>query len=330
MKRGAVRDSRPPSLTPAVELREVQVFLTVAEELHFGRAGERLALTPSRVSQIVRTLEARVGGKLFDRTSRRVRLTPAGEELQRRMKPAYEQVELAFAQTRELARGMSGTLRLGTYAYAAGEPHLLKIIRTFETRHPGCQVRVTETGIARNPLDWLRRNEIDILVLRPVSDPDTQVGPILAREPRLLAVARHHPLAQKDSVSVEDLAQYTSTDVPALPREIMESFSPPRTPSGRPIPRAALNSIAEAAVRVATGELVHPTVSLFFERYPEPDVIAIPIRDLPPAETALLWRKNDRSLKIQAFVSTVAEVIPPSDPRRAPTAPRIPDRSSAA
>lgn len=56
-----------------IELRDIRTFLTLAEELHFGRAGERLGVSPSRVSQTIRTLETRIGGRLFERSSRRVR-----------------------------------------------------------------------------------------------------------------------------------------------------------------------------------------------------------------------------------------------------------------
>ena len=96
---------------PAADLREIRVFLVLAEELHFGRTGERLRLTPSRVSQMIRTLEARLGGSLFDRTSRRVRLTPLGERLRDQITPAYEQLERAFHETRNAATGIAGTLR---------------------------------------------------------------------------------------------------------------------------------------------------------------------------------------------------------------------------
>ena len=63
-----------------VELSEIRVFLGLAEELHFGRTAERLHITPSYASQLIRRLETRLGGRLFDRTSRRVRLTPLGEQ----------------------------------------------------------------------------------------------------------------------------------------------------------------------------------------------------------------------------------------------------------
>src|SRR5215207_8768024 len=102
----------------SVGLREIRAFLTLAEELHYGRTAERLGVTPSRVSQTIRLLETRVGGKLFDRTSRRVRLTPLGERLRDDAAPAYEQLRRAYAAAQEIATGVAGTLRLGMYTPA--------------------------------------------------------------------------------------------------------------------------------------------------------------------------------------------------------------------
>jgi len=72
----------------SVELREVEIFLTLAEEQHFGRTAERLTLSQARVSQAIQTLERKLGGKLFDRTSRSVRLTALGESVRRHRRPA--------------------------------------------------------------------------------------------------------------------------------------------------------------------------------------------------------------------------------------------------
>src|SRR6516225_10194284 len=149
-----------------VELREIRVFLTLAEELHFGRSAERLGITHARVSQTLRTLEARVGARLFDRTSRSVRLTPIGEELERTVGPAFAQLRRAYEETVELATGVSGTLRLGLYAYVAGGPHLMQIIKTFETRHPSCKVQLRETGLGPHHFDPLRRGEHDLIAMR--------------------------------------------------------------------------------------------------------------------------------------------------------------------
>ena len=80
---------RPFTMWSEVELSEIRVFLGLAEELHFGRTAERLHITPSYASQLIRRLETRLGGRLFDRTSRRVRLTPLGERLLVTLGPAH-------------------------------------------------------------------------------------------------------------------------------------------------------------------------------------------------------------------------------------------------
>ena len=71
----------------ALELREIRVFLVLSEELHYGRTADRLCLTSSRVSQIIRTLETRVGGRLFDRNSRHVKLSPLCQQLRKGLTP---------------------------------------------------------------------------------------------------------------------------------------------------------------------------------------------------------------------------------------------------
>jgi DNA-binding MarR family transcriptional regulator len=91
-----------------VELREIRVFLTLADELHFGRAAKLLYVTPSNVSHTIRTLETRIGGRLFDRTSRRVTLTPLGEELKARITQSYETLNEEIARTQEIAAGVAG------------------------------------------------------------------------------------------------------------------------------------------------------------------------------------------------------------------------------
>jgi hypothetical protein len=91
------RGPRPADIK-GTDGNELRTFLTLADELHFARAAERLRLTPSRASQLIRKLESRIGAPLFDRTSRRVQLTPLGHELRGQLQSGYEQ--LAAAETR--------------------------------------------------------------------------------------------------------------------------------------------------------------------------------------------------------------------------------------
>src|SRR5918997_4929340 len=113
----------------AIDLRELRVFLTLADELHFGRTADRLRLTPSRVSQTLRELEHKVGAQLVHRTSRRVQLTPSGERFLRDVRPALEQLDGVLERANAAAQRLEGTLRLGVLSGPTGGPHLLEIVR---------------------------------------------------------------------------------------------------------------------------------------------------------------------------------------------------------
>src|SRR5919109_3556461 len=94
-----------------VELRELRMFLTLAEELHFGRTAEMLRLTPSRVSQSLRGLEDKLGAQLVHRTSRRVQLTPFGERFLRDARPPFEELTDVLERCSAAAGSLEGTLR---------------------------------------------------------------------------------------------------------------------------------------------------------------------------------------------------------------------------
>jgi DNA-binding transcriptional LysR family regulator len=132
-----------------VELREIEVFLVLSEELHFGRTAERLHLSQSRVSQSIQAMESRVGGALFERTSRRVRLTALGAQLCDGLRPGFDQIRRAVAEARDTACGPSGELRIGLLTLAAGGAAFDTLVGGFEQRFPACRVEVLEAFLAR-------------------------------------------------------------------------------------------------------------------------------------------------------------------------------------
>lgn len=277
------------------------------------------------MSQIVRTLESKVGGRLFDRTSRRVRLTPLGEQLQAKLAPAYRALEDAFAETRAAATGIAGTLRLGRYTPVSAGRYMVEIASTFERRHPDAHLEIVNTGFSRNYLDALREGEIDMLALRlPVTADDITIGPILSHEQRVLLVSKSDAFAQLRSVCVEDFVDRPVSDVPAFPREMMDTFIPSEAPSGRSLTRVANRDIEELLMRVALGEQVHPTVRLMVEYLGNPGVTAVLIRDLPPSQTALAWLSSNSSPKVEAFARAAADVLAHTD-----LAPHQPRRKTA-
>jgi DNA-binding transcriptional LysR family regulator len=296
-----------------IELREIRIFLVLAEELHFGRTAERLNLTQSRVSQTLRTLETRLGDRLVDRTSRSVALTPAGERLRADLDPAYARLLDVLERFARDHQALAGVVRLGVTYPAAASPDLLRAIGAFEARHPQSSVEIVELPF-RDRLGPLRRGEIDLMVLRlPVEQPDIEVGPVVRHEPRVLAVGRHHPLAARESVSIEEVAEHCVVDVRDLgPREIGAAFVPEVTPAGRPIPRlaATVHDFTDLVLLIARGRAVQPTVASAAPRFAHPDIVCLPITDLPLSSMALAWRRGNSQTRLRAFVDVARDFLP--------------------
>jgi DNA-binding transcriptional LysR family regulator len=295
-----------------VEWREIEVFLTLADELHFGRTADRLYLSQARVSQTVRALENRVGGRLFERTSRQVSLTPLGERLRDELRPGYEQILRAFASARESTRGISGTLRIGVISLLVGGPHLTRILRRFEAEHPLCKVTVVDAATI-TCLNQIRDGQLDMVAAYlPLARSGLTIGPVLARQERALLVSDDHPLARRGFADAEDLADLVMCEYPGLPEETLDVMVPPRTPTGRPTRRILLDTVHGAVTlfsAVARGVICHPTVAGFPEAYHQPDITMVPLRGLPPLESALVWHTSRESAAIQAFAKCATEVL---------------------
>jgi DNA-binding transcriptional LysR family regulator len=293
-----------------IELQEIRVFLTLAEELHFGRTAERLHVAPSRVSQVVRDLERRLGGTLFERSSRRVRLAPLGEKLAQSVRPHYEGLRIALAEAAEVASGVTGEVRVGLTTMMSGGDRLTEVVETFQRRHPLCRVQLVDIGHDRPVLARLD-GDVDLLALRlPLDRPGYTVGAVLAEEPRVVMVNRKHRLAARASVTFEDLADETVVSIDTVPGEVVDELYPPRTPSGRLIHRGPkLVSMTEIVAHVALGEIVHPTVTSTERYYRHPDVVTVPMPGERLSRSGLVWRTGGLSRAAQAFVTVARELL---------------------
>jgi DNA-binding transcriptional LysR family regulator len=294
-----------------VELRELRLFLVLAEELHFGRAADRLGLTTSRVSQTLRVLERKLGNEpLFRRTSRVVSLTEAGRTLRDELVLAMAGLDRVVRRAQVRGSG-PGVVRVGLLNAASGVDVLSQAIEQFETAYPGAAVQVSTTPFD-DRLAPLRRREVDLVVTRlPLDQPDIIVGPVLsAADQRVVMVGRTHPLAGRASLSVDDLADHDVRRPHGVPSEVAEATCPRRTPSGRPIRfiDAPVDDVAELLLLLARGRLVHPTVAPFAGHFQHPDVITIPLRDLPPSACALARLSDHDDPALDAFIKIVDEL----------------------
>ncbi|HZX05451.1 LysR family transcriptional regulator [Kribbella sp.] len=294
---------------PDVELRELRVFLVLAEELHFGRTAGRLGLTTSRVSQTVRALERKLGGQgLFRRTSRVVELTDAGRALYAELSPAVARLDHVLRTARFRGSG-PGVVRVGLLNAASGVDVLSRAIEQFEAAYAGASVQLSTTPFD-DRLGPLRRREVDLVVTRlPLDQPDIVVGPVLsAADQRVVMVGRTHPLAGHAELTVEDLADHDVRRPYGLTAEAAEATCPSRTPSGRPVRfvDVAIADNAELLYLLARGRLVHPTVAPFAEHFVHPDVVTIPLRGLPPSACALAYLANVEDPARDAFTHIVS------------------------
>ncbi|GGU18770.1 LysR family transcriptional regulator [Streptomyces violascens] len=181
-----------------MELRQLSYFVTVAEELHFGRAAERLHIVQSAVSQQVRRLERELGTDLFDRSPRHVRLTGAGERLLPEAREVLAAAERARAAVRERT-----TLRLGT-STGLGE-HLDRVLAAFAGIAPDIAVELVSAP-TRDRLAQVADERLDAAFVRsPQPAPGLRILP-LWEDPLVVALPAAHPLASQDETALPDLA----------------------------------------------------------------------------------------------------------------------------
>jgi DNA-binding transcriptional LysR family regulator len=303
-----------------VELRELRVFLTLAEELHFGHSAERLGLTSSRVSQSLRKLEAKVGAQLVHRTSRHVELTASGERFRDEVGDLHRQLMAVLERTYGERRELSGTVRLGLLTPVIEGTHLPAISGAFQRRHPECRVEVSRAPYG-DAFDCLRRGELDLLISwLPHGQSDLVVGPTLAREPRVLAVAQDHPLAGRSEVSLEDIADYkVLPQEEVMPRDMADAWIPRKTPTGRTIHRLRV-PFGQMARRdastlrqqmswwIATGEVIYASVAPV-EAILGSGIAYVPITDMPPLRSVLVWLRGSRDLRSREFVRVAKETL---------------------
>lgn len=185
------------------DLRHLRCFIAVAEEGHFGRAAERLAMTQPPLSVAVRQLEEAVGARLIDRTSRGLKLTDAGAALLPQAKALVAAAADAALNAREVGRGQRGRLRIGVVGSLlyAGLPKWLK---RFQDRHPGIDVALVELN-SQEQLDALQRGELDAgFVLARRIPPELQAATV-HESPFVACLPQGHAAARARRISLATL-----------------------------------------------------------------------------------------------------------------------------
>jgi DNA-binding transcriptional LysR family regulator len=288
-----------------MDLRQLRYFVAVAEELHFTRAAQRLHIAQSALSAQIRALEQEVGAQLLVRTSRRVALSAVGERLLVDARQVLEDADAALGRARALARAEQQRLIVGCLGPASAAL-LGPLIARFGRDHPGATVDVqafdfgeivavlrdarADVAFTYVPYDGAERAELVVVELDA--------------EPRVVALAESHPLAGRARLRAADLAGDTFVTRAGVPEAWRDFWALSEQLGGRPplCPQVAEGREAWLYL-VASGQGID-TAPLFVARhYRWPGIAYVPLVDVPPARSAVVRLRSQRSPLAAAFVA---------------------------
>jgi len=288
---------------PTIELRHLRYFLATAEELHFGRAAERLHIAQPGLSQQIKNLEEMVGTRLFDRTRRSVRLTLAGELFAEEARRTLSQAEAAVTVARRAGRGEIGRITIGYVGSAAYTGKLTTLVGEFRDTYPEVDLQITEMEM-QEQLMQLEGGTLDIGFIRPPVPLPLGLSTIpLLFEEVLLAIPGNHPLADAPVVELERFRHDTFI-TPRHPPDVsfhkhtttacqVAGFFPRLGPQGRDFVTIA------SMVAVGLGVALVPQSLGCIQM---PGLVYRPIAGTPVrAELAVAFRRGEYSPVARAF-----------------------------
>jgi DNA-binding transcriptional LysR family regulator len=278
-----------------MEFRHLRCFTVLAEELHFGRAAQRLAMTQPPLSMAIQQLEADVGARLFERNSRGVALTPAGLAFLPRAQALLEQAALAAREARDVGQGLAGQLQIG-FAGTVLYRGLPQVLRDFAAAHPKLRLALRELSSSEQLVE-LVHDRLDLGFVHTTRVPAGFSQILVSSQPFLACLPAGHPLAKKRKLPL-----------PALKEEsfaiVMRAVSPDYHDR-------ILAACADAGFEPALGfELRHwlSVVSVIaqglgvglvpaaLQQAGLPGVVFLPLEQpLAPYDTHCLWRSSKPS-----------------------------------
>ena len=291
-----------------MELRYLQAFVVVAEELNFRRAAERLQMAQPPLSQQIKRLERELGVTLFRRTTRQVTLTPAGEACLAEARKALEATAALPRVGRQAADGLLGTVRLGFTGPASYEV-LTIIAGTFRRRCPGVRLEIRPPVFSGELVEAVRNKAVDIALVRLPLDSsglsvrEISTGAICAVLPD------SHPLATAERVELKQLVDEPVIDYPsrrgvAFTGSIRSAFLEHGV-----VP----NVVQEAPDTVTLMLLVGAGMGIGFvpmstRHFVAPGITLRPVDGLPPTTLATIWCEDDENPALHTLVRLLDEV----------------------
>ncbi|GLY89978.1 LysR family transcriptional regulator [Actinoallomurus iriomotensis] len=269
-----------------LETRELEYFIAVADELHFGRAAVRLSIAQPALSKAIRRIEARLGVPLFVRSSRHVELTPAGAALREHGRHALNAVSAAVRNARR-AGDPQAHLRL--VLKPGGDAGLLSGILAAYSHEPDARrVDILFSGPA-DRTDFLRDGRADVgLLYVPFDDLDGLAHETLHTEDRVVIVPSGHRLAGRAAARMSDLEGET------LPRWKGVPGGDGTGPEVADVVQMLHMITVSRMIGVLPRSLVEPVPA---------GLVCVPVTDAPPSRLVLAWNERDRRPLVASFVA---------------------------
>lgn len=294
-----------------MEVHQAREFLAVAEELHFGRAAARLRMAQPPLSRAIKALEREIGAELFERSTRRVSLTPAGEAL---IGPAAQLVkasEQAHDAVRGAVTGQTGRVRLG-FAGASINRGVARLAREVQFRAPGLRLELQSSQFSPAGLERVLADELDLSLGRWDFLPAEISSYVVARERLLLALPSKHRLAGASQVRMEDLREEPWVVLPGGPYSALSNRLQSLGRAAGFVPRVlhyAPDSWTQM-VLVDAGVGVALSLESIRDNIVTEGVSWVPLqRGGAPLEVRLIWRGADASPAVRTVVRIAAEVF---------------------
>jgi DNA-binding transcriptional LysR family regulator len=283
-----------PEGTAEPSLHQLRLFLTLGEELHFGRVAARLHMAQPTLSRQIQELERRLGVPLFSRDSRSVTLTDAGRALTEEARATVEAMGRLRVRAGQCARTLSGRVVVGTVGAEAAMPYTHAVLEHLRALHPALTVEIRALGFAEH-LARLLSGDIDVAFLRPPVPAGVELLE-LATEPRIACLPADDPLAERPELVLADLGERVFVDVPPeVPRVWWDFWAVDPRPDGRRVRYGPVVSDMEGLLHtVATGQAMCFLPAAARALFPRPGVRYVDVADLSPSVSALGWRIEHR------------------------------------
>lgn len=300
----------------SVELRHLRYFVAVAEELHFGRAAERLNVAQPGLSQQIQALERELGVTLFDRTSRRVALTPAGAVLLTEGKWALAQTERALDRTRRAGRGELGRVTVAAIGSATYDV-VPAVLREHRRRFPDVELVLREMSTGAQ-VNALRAREIDVGFLRLPADTHDLVTTTVREETMMLMLPTSHPFAERPEVPLAALAGEPLIVFPAAPRPSWADTVIAACRQAGFDPHVVQEAMESATViSLVAAEVGLALVPEGLRVLARSGVVCRPVAPPAPTTRLAVVRRNEPVLPtVEALLDVVRELWPAGRPER--------------